>query len=799
MRSRRHRSSEQAGLSNALPSAQVIALNVVTGPGANAPIPVTSRPSQDGGALKERLLALAASNRKLQRTIRQDTAVADDLKKALDATDVATILLDVDLNIRFFTPATRLVFDVTADDIGRPLARLNSLDLDEALLGDAKDVLRTFEPIEREIEARSGAWYIRRILPLRSGDKAIEGVAITFADITRRKDVADALERAKSQADAANAAKSRFLAAASHDLRQPLQTLVLLQELLAKAAVGDKAQKLVARLGETVDGMAGMLNALLDINQIEAGTVRAEFETFRIDAVLDRVKSELGYQAEAQRIALHVVPCAVSVRSDPRLLEQMVRNLLSNALKYTKRGRVLLGCRRRRGKLSIEVWDTGVGIPADQLQDIFEEYHQLGNAAQDRSLGMGLGLSIVRRLGVLLGHTVTVRSQLGKGSVFTVEVDQPPAGSPPSIDQPGTRCTSPVGAVRAGTVLVVEDESDVRDLLQAALDAEGYRVVTAGDGAEALKAIENGAVRPSLVISDYNMPNGMDGLRLADSLRARLGRSVPVIILTGDISTETLRAIALHECEHLNKPTSLKELTAVIERLVPPSRDLAAPPAPCAVTAEATPPVVFVVDDDSHVRQAVRTMLEDEGRIVEDYEDAEAFLDAYRPGRNGCLLIDANLPGISGIDLLKRLKDAGHRIPAIMITGHSDVPMAVEAMKAGASDFLEKPIHGVELLAGIARALEQAGDAGKLTSWRQDAADHLAGLTRRQHQIMEMVLAGHPSKNIAADLGISRRTVENHRASIMKRTGSRSLPALARLALAAAWNPDEGPAAEGHS
>ncbi|MGO9360328.1 MAG: response regulator [Xanthobacteraceae bacterium] len=798
MRTRRYSSSERPDLPSGSSSAQIIALNATAVPRSRATIPVKARqPSKtDGTTLKERLLALAARNRKLRRTVEQQNATAADLQKVLCSTDVATILLDVDLNIRFFTPATRLIFNVIAADIGRPLADLSSLAPDGALLGDARDVLRSREPIEREIEAQSGAWYVRRILPFRTEGKGIEGVVITFADITHQKEAADALEQAKLQADAANAAKSRFLAAASHDLRQPLQTLVLLQELLAKAATGDKAQKLVARLGETVDGMAGMLNALLDINQIEAGTIRAELETFRIDAVLDRVKSELGYQAEAQRIALHVVPCAVSVRSDPRLLEQMIRNLLSNALKYTRRGRVLLGCRRRQGKLSIEIWDTGVGIPADQLQDIFEEYHQLGNAAQDRALGMGLGLSIVRRIGALLNHTVTVRSQLGKGSVFTVEVDRSPAEAQPRIDQPRSKASSPTSAVRACTVLVVEDESDVRDLLQTALDAEGYHVVTAGDGTEALQAIENDAFRPSLVISDYNLPNGMDGLRLADRLRAGLRRSVPVIILTGDISTETLRAIALHGCEHLNKPASLKDLTAAIERLVPPSRGPAAAPSPCAVAADATAPVVFVVDDDSHVRQAIRSMLEGEGRIVEDYEDAEAFLDGYRPGRKACLLIDANLPGISGIDLLKRLKDAGHQIPAIMITGHSDVPMAVEAMKAGASDFLEKPIRGSELLAGVTRALEQACDSGKLTTWRKDAAEHLAGLTRRQHQIMQMVLAGHPSKNIAADLGISRRTVENHRASIMKRTGSRSLPALARLALAAAWTADGGPATE---
>jgi two-component system CheB/CheR fusion protein len=207
-------------------------------------------------------------------------------------------------------------------------------------------------------------------------------------------------------------------------------------------------------------------------------------------------------------------------------------------------------------------------------------------------------------------------------------------------------------------------------------------------------------------------------------------------------------------------------------------------------------PIIYVVDDDSDVRQAIRSMLEHDGRVVEDFEDGESFLDAYRPGRNACLLIDANLPGISGLDLLRRLKKVGSPLPAVMITGHSDVPMAVEAMKAGASDFLEKPIRGMELRALVERGLEQSRDSGKVITWRKDAADHLARLTRRQHQIMEMVLAGHPSKNIAADLGISQRTVENHRASIMKKTGSGSLPALARLALAAACDPEERPVSQ---
>jgi two-component system CheB/CheR fusion protein len=200
------------------------------------------------------------------------------------------------------------------------------------------------------------------------------------------------------------------------------------------------------------------------------------------------------------------------------------------------------------------------------------------------------------------------------------------------------------------------------------------------------------------------------------------------------------------------------------------------------------PPVIFVVDDDGAVRDAVRAVLEDDGKVVEDFAACEEFLAAWRPGREGCLVIDAYLPGKSGLELLRRMKEAGHHLPAIMITGNSDVTIAVEAMKAGASDFIEKPISRGELLVCVERALEQSRDSSKLLAWHDEAASHVADLTPRQREIMEMVLAGHPSKNIAADLRISQRTVENHRASIMKKTGARSLPALARLALAATGN-----------
>ena len=339
-------------------------------------------------SLNEELTAL---NSQLQGTLEQQRTTSNDMLNVLNSTDVATLFLDTELRIRFFTPATHSLFSMIEGDVGRPLADLRSLASDGLLDPDARAVLKTLVPVEREISAPDGVWFRRRILPYRTHDASVEGVVITFNDITRRKQAARALEDAKLEAEWANTAKSRFLAAASHDLRQPLQTLALLQGLLANGVEGENNKRLVARLDDTLGAMSGMLNTLLDINQIEAGIVRAELATFPINGLLNRLRDEFGYPAQAQGLTLRVVPCSLSVHSDTRLLEQIVRNLLSNALKYTKRGGVLLGCRRRHGVLSIEVWDTGVGIPETEQAAIFEEYHQLDNAARERSRGLGLG------------------------------------------------------------------------------------------------------------------------------------------------------------------------------------------------------------------------------------------------------------------------------------------------------------------------------------------------------------------------------------------------------------------------
>ncbi len=629
-----------------------------------------------------------------------------------------------------------------------------------------------------------------------AGPSAGRKVLVTIDDITERKRLSEVLEVAKLHAEQANLGKSRFLAAASHDLRQPLQTLSLLRGILAKSIKDEDTLALIRKLDEPLQAMSGMLNTLLDINQLEAGIVNPEIVVFPVDALLDRLKTEFGYHAGAKDLEWRVVESSLHVRSDPRLLEQMIRNLLWNSVKYTPRGKILLGCRRRGDKLRIEVWDTGLGIPPEHLQAIFEEFHQVDNPARERSLGLGLGLAIVQRIGNMLGHAIDVRSRPGKGSVFAVEV-------PLACDSPGAWASNggqPAedNAATPSTVMIVEDDPMVREMLELLFKTDGHRTASVADGRMALELMASAAMEPAIVIADYNLPGGLTGLQTIAALRSIRHREIPAIILTGDISTGTLRKIAKERCVHLNKPANAEELTRLVGTMiaaqnrpveiapVQPPKALAIKPPPVEPNNDALLPTVFVIDDDEALRGTMQQLLVLDGRNVETYSSCETFLDNYTPSRKGCLIVDAKMQGMGGLALLEWLKSERSDLPAIMITGYGDVQTAVRAMKAGAVDFIEKPVDPDELIASIQNALDGAYDSGKRAAGHAAAAKCIAGLTPREHSVMDLVLAGRPSKNIAFDLGISQRTVENHRASIMKKTGSKSIPALIRLALAAA-------------
>ncbi len=514
-------------------------------------------------SLNEELTAL---NSQLQETLDRQRITSNDLQNVLYSTDVATLFLDTKLNIRFFTPATTSLFNLIPGDVGRPLADLKSLSADQALPDDAHNVLKNLEAIDREIETTPGLWFVRRILPYLADDGKVEGVVITFTNISERKLIKKALEDARQEADRANAAKSRFLAAASHDLRQPLQTLALLQGLLAKAVKEPKAKMLVTRIDDTLGAMSGMLNTLLDINQIEAGTVQPRVVTFRLNDLLERLRDEFVYHAEAKKLTLRLAPSSISITSDPRLMEQMLRNLITNAIKYTTTGKILIGCRRRKGLNVIEVWDSGIGIGSNDFQVIFDEYHQVDNPARQRSQGLGLGLSIVKRLGDLLGHSIHVRSVLKKGSVFSIVVLQLSGDSdvvPLAVLEP-----QPNAQRRRARILIIEDDPEVRELLETLMRDEGHYVESAHSGAQALDHVKRSKIKPTLILSDYNLPNHINGIETMGKLRTQIGHHVPVIILTGDISTAALRDIASHDCVQLNKPVKPKALSQAIDRLL---------------------------------------------------------------------------------------------------------------------------------------------------------------------------------------------------------------------------------------
>ena len=755
-------------------------------------------------SLNEELVAL---NGQLQETIDRQRTLSDDLENILNSTNIATIFLDMNNHIRFFTPATRMLFNMLPSDIGRPFGDLAPSTPDPALAGDIAAVRSGAEPDDQELQSRDGTWFTRRVQPYRTHDGHTQGVIITYTDVTERKHAQQVTEDARKIAETANLAKSRFLAAASHDLRQPLQSLVLLQELLASKTSDPESLRLLGRLDHTLVFMATMLDGLLDINRIEADAVEVLPTSFALDEILAETVRGLSMQASTAKLRLRHVPTSVHVMSDRRLLEGMVRNLTSNALKYTIKGGVLVGVRRRGGMARIEVWDTGIGIPADQHEAIFEPYHQVVESMADRSRGMGLGLSIVQSMGKMLGHDVAVRSKAGDGpghgSVFSITVPLALAADG-TTDVDGAEADAPAAAIvpqkaaakAATTILLIDDDADVLDLLGQSLRERGHNVITALDEDEAAASLLHAA--PDLIISDFRLLGKRDGLELAQDLRADLlkshGRSVPVIMLTGDIAIDVLVRFAANDVVRLSKPVRPAELHAAIKAALDHGSSAAARAAPGKAadadkTAAVATDTVHVIDDDAGVLEELGTLLGEAGLSVKLHASSEAFRAKWRPTSTGCLLIDAVLPGESGLDLLRSLQAAGTLPPSIVITGQGDVAMAVAAMKAGALDFIEKPAPSAVIIESIKRALaagaRAAGDNGNTerSAAAAAAAARLVSLTPRQRQVMTMVLDGHPSKNIAADLNLSQRTVENHRAEIMHRSGCKSLPELARLVM----------------
>lgn len=386
---------------------------------------------------------------------------------------------------------------------------------------------------------------------------------LTLRDVTGTWHLIEELREAKEVAEAANLAKSRFLASASHDLRQPLHAMSLLLGVLRNRTDDPELLPVTDQLQQSLDAMMELFSALLDISKFETGAVTVNRSGIRVDQLLSRIQVDFSAAARAKGLQLRIVDCSRSVWSDSMLLERMLRNLVSNAIRYTPSGgRVLLGARRRGDALRLDVLDTGPGIPPDQLRSIFEEFHQVGNPARQRSEGHGLGLAIVKRGAGLLGHRLDVASAPGRGSRFSVEV--PLSADLGDVLQVLSARDEPAPAANASRVVVVEDDPLVALAMRMVIEDMGCEVVVASDGTAAMAALSDG--RPvHLILSDYRLAGGEDGVTTVQKLRALYGPAAIAGIVTGDLSADIqTRATAIGARCFLKplRPEQLKALVA---------------------------------------------------------------------------------------------------------------------------------------------------------------------------------------------------------------------------------------------
>lgn len=380
-----------------------------------------------------------------------------------------------------------------------------------------------------------------------------------ITELQRQKQLADA---ARLQAEAANRSKTQFFAAASHDLRQPLHAMGLFAAALAEKIRDPEVLNVVNSINASVDALEGLFNELLDISKIDAGVIRAEPTDFPINRVLDRLRLEFEPEAFEKGLRLHIRKSDAVAHSDPILVERALRNLISNAIRYTNEGGILVACRQRRDKLSIEVWDTGIGISRDQRERIFEEFYQVGNPERSSRKGLGLGLSIVRRLLRLLGTDIAVASEPGRGSTFRFEL---PRGRAAKLARgPERRDNKQSADLHGRLIVVIDDESTIVEGMRVLLAGWGADVIGSTTGADVLDRVHQVGRLPDLIIADYRLAEAETGTEVIERLRHELDPEIPAILITGSTTPERVEEAKVHGYHLLVKPVLPAKLRTLI-------------------------------------------------------------------------------------------------------------------------------------------------------------------------------------------------------------------------------------------
>lgn len=387
--------------------------------------------------------------------------------------------------------------------------------------------------------------------PVKAGTGSF--VSSVIRDVTKRKKMEQEIIAARQEAERANKANSAFLAAASHDLRQPVQALSLLNGALRRTVKDELALEMIESQGHSLDAMTNLLNSLLDISRLDAGAVSPEIEEFSIQRLIDRLSAEFSRQAMHKGLEFSADTCKAVIRTDPNLIGEIIQNFVSNAIRYTEKGIVQLGCEEVGGKLRVKVTDTGIGIEEDQLDAIFDEFHQCKTPGSNKE-GFGLGLAIVRRLADLLDHEVTVESKPGEGSCFCISM--------PVVKETGKTGPEAVaerGAAEergSGTIILIEDDVSVANAWGLLLEAEGYRVAMAASASEARAVVRHLDIDPDLIISDFHLLDGSTGVEAVTSIRKDVGKTVPAFIVSGDTSKVVQDAKMLKNSIIMSKPVN---------------------------------------------------------------------------------------------------------------------------------------------------------------------------------------------------------------------------------------------------
>lgn len=397
------------------------------------------------------------------------------------------------------------------------------------------------------------------LLSRRAWRRTVAAAADRDARLTRLEFERDAAERADRE-------KSRFLAIASHDLRQPVHALGLFATTLEKRLRGSGEEAIARNIVRSIDGLDRSFNAMLDISRLDAGTIEPNLQHFPLRDLFRRLDMYFSGLAEQARLGLRLAPGGKSVTSDPQLLERILGNLIQNAIKYTDRGGIVVVARTTATHLNVEVWDTGMGIRDCDLPHIFEEFYQVSRRERARVQGLGMGLAIVKRLAILLGHRLTVKSRPGQGTMFRIGI---PIGGLPGIeDETAAADTLPMAAQEPRTIMILDDDEAIREGLGLLLEEWGYQVIAAATFQQAERLARTLDLPPDLVLSDLHLGDGPDGIDAIEAIRRECGCDVPAILITGDTAPEELRRATDSGYMVLCKPVQPRKLLSALRGLV---------------------------------------------------------------------------------------------------------------------------------------------------------------------------------------------------------------------------------------